>query len=227
MTIKARLRISGYAFRRAAWRLRYLLPRFDAPSHEPILVVLGMHRSGTSSAVGLWRISVHSSRDNASRRARRKQVRHTPAGRVDLAFKPHTSNERVLSALTTKDGGQVYQEQIANPNRIVRLCAERRCVLKDPRMLLMLDFWDGVLINPMAVVRNPVDVAESRLVRRGEPGDATTMRRVVEDLQSGVAELCGEPRLPDSIFRSPQLHRSGHTLRTSPRLQRRCRDALL
>ncbi len=35
-------------------------------------------------------------------------------------------------------------------------------------MLLMLDFWDGVSIHPMAVVRNPVDVAES-LVRRGEP----------------------------------------------------------
>ncbi len=35
-------------------------------------------------------------------------------------------------------------------------------------MLLMLDFWDGVAIHPMAVVRNPVDVAES-LVRRGEP----------------------------------------------------------
>ena len=32
----------------------------------------------------------------------------------------------------------------------------------------MLDFWDGVLIHPIAVVRNPVDVAES-LVRRGEP----------------------------------------------------------
>lgn len=43
-------------------------------------------------------------------------------------------------------------------------------------MLLMLDFWDGVLINPMAVVRNPVDVAES-LVRRGEP---VTQRQCVE-----------------------------------------------
>lgn len=35
-------------------------------------------------------------------------------------------------------------------------------------MLLMLELWDGLLINPMGVVRNPIDVAES-LVRRGEP----------------------------------------------------------
>ncbi|MGC2372267.1 MAG: hypothetical protein WA484_00180 [Solirubrobacteraceae bacterium] len=35
-------------------------------------------------------------------------------------------------------------------------------------MILMLDLWDGLSIKPMAVVRNPMDVAES-LVRRGEP----------------------------------------------------------
>jgi hypothetical protein len=35
-------------------------------------------------------------------------------------------------------------------------------------MLLILGLWEGISINAMGVVRNPIDVAES-LIRRGEP----------------------------------------------------------
>ena len=60
------------------------------------------------------------------------------------------------------------KRHIADRNQLIEQCLGTRCVLKDPRMLLMLDFWESLSIKPMAVVRNPIDVADS-LVRRGEP----------------------------------------------------------
>ncbi len=128
-----------------------------------------MHRSGTSAAVGIFEdlgfaipgtVPPDGTGDN--KRGTREAVELTWLSRRVLKlnasswYRPPTTNLKYI------------KKHIADRNRIVGLCAEQRCVLKDPRMLLMLDFWDGVSLNPMAVVRNPVDVAES-LVRRGEP----------------------------------------------------------
>jgi hypothetical protein len=169
ITITARLRRSGYAFRRAAWRLRYQPPRSDAPPHEPILVVFGMHRSGTSAAVGILEdlglsvpgtMAPNGTGDN--KRGTREPVELTSLTIRVLQINASSWHKPPKTAV------RYLKANMVDRNRIIRLCAGRPCVLKDPRMLLMLELWDGVLINPMAVVRNPIDVAES-LVRRGEP----------------------------------------------------------
>jgi hypothetical protein len=169
ITPRERLQLSGQALRRAVWRVWYRPPSSAAPPHEPILVVFGMHRSGTSSAVGIL-----------------EDLGFTVPGTMPpdgTGDNEHGTREPVeLTSLTNrvlKLNGSSWREppkkpvkylkrHVAKRNRLIGQCAGRRSVLKDPRMLLMLDLWDGVLMNPMAVVRNPVDVAES-LVRRGEP----------------------------------------------------------
>lgn len=177
MTLNERLRLYGYAIQRTAWRLGYRPPSFDAPPHEPIVVVFGMHRSGTSSAVGILedlgftvpgRMPPDGHGDNT--RGTREPVELTRLSIRILRMNASSWYQPPTSGL------RYTKRHVADRNHIVRLCAERQCVLKDPRMLVMLDFWDGVLIHPMAVVRNPVDVAES-LVRRGEP---VTRRQCIE-----------------------------------------------
>jgi hypothetical protein len=85
-------------------------------------------------------------------------------------------------------------------------------------MLLMLDFWDGVLIHPMAVVRNPVDVAES-LVRRGEPvtrRQCIGLWKVYNRKLLGLAQthdfpiaFFDHPNFVDQVIRS--THRLGYS----------------
>lgn len=164
-----RLRLSRYAFRRAAWRLWYQPPRSDAPPHEPIVVVFGMHRSGTSAAVGILEdlgftvpgtVAPDGTGDN--KRGTRELVELTSLTNRVLQINASSWYEPPKKAV------KYLKRHMADRNRVIKLCARKQCVLKDPRMLLMLELWDGVLINPMAVVRNPIDVADS-LRRRGEP----------------------------------------------------------
>jgi hypothetical protein len=169
MTLNERVRLCGYATQRTAWRLGYRPPNFEAPPHEPIVVVFGMHRSGTSSAVGILEDlgftvpgRMHPDGHGDNRRGTRELVELTWLSIRILRMNACSWYQPPTTGL------KYTKRHVADRNDIIRLCIERRCVLKDPRMLLMLDFWDGVLIHPIAVVRNPVDVAES-LVRRGEP----------------------------------------------------------
>jgi hypothetical protein len=177
MTLNERSRLFAYAIQRTVWRLSYRSPSFATPSQGPIVVVFGMHRSGTSSAVGILedlgftvpgRTPPDGHGDNT--RGTREPVELTwlliRILRMNACswYSPPTTRLRYT------------KRHLADRNDILRLCAGKRCVLKDPRMLLMLDFWDGVLIRPMGVVRNPVDVAES-LLRRGEP---VTRRQCIE-----------------------------------------------
>lgn len=169
VTIRERLRLSGQTLRRTAWRLWYRPPRSDAPPHEPILVVFGMHRSGTSSAVGIledlgFTVPGTSPPDGTgdNKRGTREPVELTSL--TNRVLQANGSSWRKPPKTTVR----YLKRHMEERNRIIGLCGSRQCVLKDPRMLLMLDFWNNLVINPMAVVRNPIDVAES-LVRRGEP----------------------------------------------------------
>jgi len=168
-TLTERLRLSRYALQRAAWRLRYRLPDSDAPPHEPILVVFGMHRSGTSSAVGILEdlgftvpgtVAPDGTGDN--KRGTRELIEMTSLTNRVLQVNDSSWREPPTTPIRYRN------TDMQDRNRIIQLCDGRRCVLKDPRMILMLELWNGISINPMGVVRNPVDVAES-LVRRGEP----------------------------------------------------------
>ena len=168
-SLSERVLLSGYAIQRAAWGLHYRPPSFAAPPHEPIVFVFGMHRSGTSSAVGILEdlgftvpgtMPPDGHGDNT--RGTREPVELTSLSIRILRMNACAWYQPLESGL------RYTKRHVQDRNNIIRRCAGRRCVLKDPRMLLMLDFWDDVSIHPMAVVRNPVDVAES-LVRRGEP----------------------------------------------------------
>jgi hypothetical protein len=168
-TVRERLRLSKQALQRTAWRLWYRAPRSNAPPHESILFVFGMHRSGTSSAVGIledlgFKVPGTMPPDGTgdNKRGTREPVELTMLSNSVLQINASSWRE------PPKTDIKYLKRHMADRNRIIRLCNGRCYVLKDPRMLLMLQLWEGVSINPMAVVRNPVDVAES-LVRRGEP----------------------------------------------------------
>jgi hypothetical protein len=128
-----------------------------------------MHRSGTSAAVGILEdlgltvpgtIGSDGTGDN-------KRGTREPFELTSLTIRVLQRNAASWDR-PPKRAARYVKADVADRNQIVGLCAGRRCVLKDPRMLLMLDLWEGVSIKPMAVLRNPIDVAES-LVRRGEP----------------------------------------------------------
>jgi hypothetical protein len=128
-----------------------------------------MHRSGTSAAVGLLEDlgftvpgTVASDGTGDNERGTREPLELT-----SLTIRVLQRNGSSWHQPPTRPVKYLTAD-VTDRNRIIQLCTGRRCVLKDPRMLLILELWDGVSISPMAVVRNPIDVAES-LVRRGEP----------------------------------------------------------
>jgi hypothetical protein len=175
-----------------------------------------MHRSGTSSAVGVL-----------------EDLGFTVPGRVPPDG--HGDNTRgtrepieltwLLMRILRMNACSWYQppahglrytrRHLADRNDLLRLCAGRRCVLKDPRMLLMPDFWDGVLIRPMGVVRNPVDVAQS-LLRRGEP---VTQRQCIDlwkVYNHALLDVAQKHNCPIAFFDHPdfadQIIRCAHGL---------------
>jgi len=204
-SLNERLRLSGYALQRAAWRLRYRAPKSDAPPHDPVLVVFGMHRSGTSAAVGILEDlgftvpgTVASDGTGDNKRGTREPVELTALTNRVLQVNASSWREPPKTAV------KYLKAHMADRNRIISQCAGRRCVLKDPRMLLMLDLWDGVSINPMATVRNPIDVAES-LVRRGEP---MTNRQAIALWKTYNRALLGFAQshdCPIALFDSPDF----------------------
>lgn len=50
-------------------------------------------------------------------------------------------------------------------DRLVASIASRASLLKDPRMVLLREFWSGVPLRPIGVIRNPVAVTDSLLRR--------------------------------------------------------------
>lgn len=167
--IRERVRLAGYAVRRAAWRVHYQHPRFDTPPHEPILVVFGMHRSGTSAAVGILEelgfkvpgtLPPDGTGDN--KRGTREPIELTSLTNNVLQVNNSSWREPPSGPV------RYSRSHIVQRNNLIQQCTKGQHVLKDPRMLLMPDLWSGLSINAIAVVRNPVDVAAS-LLRRGEP----------------------------------------------------------
>jgi hypothetical protein len=168
-TLQQRAQHALDASQRSLWRLRYRHPSIGPPPHLPIVVVLGMHRSGTSAAVGIledlgFAVPGTPPREGAgdNERGTREPVELTRLNNDVLRVNgsswrdPPASNPRYL------------RRHMRMRNRIIGMCSDRRCVLKDPRMLLMPDLWSDVSTIAIGVVRNPVDVVAS-LLRRGEP----------------------------------------------------------
>jgi hypothetical protein len=71
-------------------------------------------------------------------------------------------------------------------------------------MLLILELWDGVSINSMAVVRNPIDVAES-LVRRGEPVTRRQSIALWKTYNRALLNYAQTHECPIAFFDSPNF----------------------
>lgn len=52
-------------------------------------------------------------------------------------------------------------------DQLIARLAERPAALKDPRMVLLREFWEGAPLKPIGVIRNPVAVTDS--LQRREP----------------------------------------------------------
>jgi len=178
-----------------------------------------MHRSGTSVAVGILEelgfkvpgtLPPDGTGDNA--RGTREPIELTSLTNDVLQVNGSSWREPPASPV------RYLSRHVAERNSLIRQCSGARYTLKDPRMLLMPELWSGVSIKPIAVVRNPVDVAES-LVRRGEPltrAQAIDLWMVYN--RALLTRLQHHP-LPVALFDSPSFaaqvvrctHHDGHT----------------
>jgi hypothetical protein len=141
--------------------------------HPHALLIVGMHRSGTSYLGSLFSAAGVHLGDQLLGRSRGNQKGH---------FEDHdflSFHERCLHAHGLGTEGYATTERTAVPERLrqdaLRLIASRRergtvWGWKDPRTTLFLDFWEGVLPEAkfVFVFRRPWEVVES-LFRRGDP----------------------------------------------------------
>lgn len=155
-----------------------------------VVLVLGMHRSGTSAVTGLleeqgmWTgeppaATVHSPRGTReNRRIRRLHERilrqngatwwRPPAGPVALRPRHRARRDAILS-------------EADRPTAVV----------KDPRILLLLELWRDLAVRRIGVIRNPVSVAHS-LLARGAPATDLGFAGCVELWKHYSGELLTE-----------------------------------
>lgn len=130
-----------------------------------LIAVLGMHRSGTSATAGtLQEHGVELGPASESNRYNQRGNRE-----ITELRKLH---ERILE----RSGGswwdppaevEVTDRHRAKRDEILATIPGELRGVKDPRMLVLLDFWRDVGPTPLGVIRNPVAVRDS-LLRRAE-----------------------------------------------------------
>ncbi len=157
--------------------------RRDDPSGWPIaygapmLVVYGMHRSGTSVVAGMI------------------AEQGVFAGDVSSSGLMNPDGTRELPALTAlhnqllaRVGARWWRPPAAPPRAsstersqldevIAPLLAREPALVKDPRMLIVGDLWDRVDLQPIGVIRDPVAVARSLQARRRARGGEMPIHR--------------------------------------------------
>ncbi len=144
----------------------------DTPASSPVLVISGMHRSGTSYAASL----VHSAGLFLGNRLLGADATNSRGHFEDLEFlefhqfllQEHGLADEGFLADGVIEPAAVFREQAQT------LLAERRALgrpwgWKDPRTVLLLDFWDSLLPDAryLFVFRPAWDVIDS-LYRRGD-----------------------------------------------------------
>lgn len=165
---RTRLRRFASTTRRSAWSmgLQHTNPRIDnsnATAWSATIIVLGMHRSGTSVVAGMLEDQGFASGAGAEdhRGGNPRGVRERPQ-LVRL-------NDEILAL-----NGAGWRVPPTGPIRFTSSQLRRRnkllassgpCVLKDPRMLLMPELWCYSSVPTIGVIRNPVAVSRS-LIRR-------------------------------------------------------------
>jgi Flp pilus assembly protein TadD len=134
------------------------------------IVVLGMHRSGTSCLAGMLAAGGLASAGDAVRNWDNARGHHEMLDAVRL-------DEQVLAYngghwLSPPASVRWTDDHAAIRDRLLRAqIAGRPALLKDPRMLLVLPFWRAsqVPFHVIAIVRHPLAVARSLETWRGTP----------------------------------------------------------
>ena len=130
-----------------------------------LIAVLGMHRSGTSATAGvLQEYGVHLGPVS-------ERNRFNPRGNREIR-ELNRLHDRILE----RNGGSwssppaaiaIERSERAERDAIVATIPGQTAAVKDPRMLLLLDFWLELEPLRIGVVRNPVAVRSS-LARRAK-----------------------------------------------------------
>jgi len=143
------------------------------------LLVLGMHRSGTSAVVRL--LNMMGAWLGPPERVKGANPEN-PKGFwenedvVDLDNKVLAAQRCLWNRLSEFDPARLADEKLATLRRrardlVIRMDASRPWAVKDPRMCLLLPFWRPLLELPVCVLvnRSPGEVAQSLRTRNNIP----------------------------------------------------------
>jgi hypothetical protein len=132
------------------------------------IVVLGMHRSGTSAVAGtLAQLGVELG-------PVAERSRFNPRGNREIR-----ELTRLHEAILERNGGswwappngvELRPEDYSSRDVILRSIPGEQIGVKDPRMLIALELWRDLDLRPIGVIRNPVSVRESLERRARERG---------------------------------------------------------
>lgn len=206
----------------------------DRPSSEPAqpttpglagVVVLGMHRSGTSAVNGCFRAAgYHVSVDQDIIPADERQpggynesrtvVRLNDEILINIGrnwFEPPTDEEfeRVMEA-----GSQLIASALT---ALQTNAAGAPIALKDPRISIMMPLWGPMiegLLHPVLVIRDPIEVAASITKREGTPrpialaGWEMSMAAVLEHLNGRQVTVVHQRELMESPEVAVEIVRS-------------------
>lgn len=130
---------------------------------KTIIVVLGMHRSGTSAIAGM--LADHGIKFGPIR----EKSRFNPRGNREIPAL-NELHDRVLR----RNGGswwsppaqvRVRREDLRRRDEILASIPGGTIAVKDPRMLVCRELWTDLDTKPIGVIRNPISVRQS-LARR-------------------------------------------------------------
>ena len=126
-----------------------------------------MHRSGTSAVTGLledqglWVGELPASKPHSPRGTRENRA-------IRRLHKSILSENAASWWQPPADPVRIEPRHLARRDEILARAADSPAVIKDPRMLLLLDLWRDLEPRRIGVIRNPVSVGLS-LTARGGP----------------------------------------------------------
>jgi hypothetical protein len=131
-----------------------------------LVAILGMHRSGTSAVAGM--VADH----GVDFGPIRTKNRFNPRGNREL---PELN--KLHEELLERSGGKWWDpppaveataEDVGRRDEILATITGDPAAVKDPRMLVCGDLWNGVDLKRIGVIRNPVSVRRSLARRAAE-----------------------------------------------------------
>lgn len=155
---------------------------------KTIIVIFGMHRSGTSAVAGM--LQEHSIELGPVS----ERNRFNPRGNREIRAL-NRLHDRVLK----RSGGSWWKPPASTllqtgdfrtRNRILRSIPGQIIGTKDPRMLLVPELWRDLDLKPIGVIRNPVAVRGS-LERRARERDERGQRSGIPDPPLSTREFEG------------------------------------